>query len=113
MDRLSFSVLLGLIIGVIDIIPMIIKKIPRYSTVAAFIHYFIATIVIVNIDIPQLPWWLEGGVLGFVLMLPMLIHVAHTDRKPLPVITINAIVLGSVAEITSYFLINMEKLTAP
>lgn len=105
MDKLLLSILLGLAIGIIDIIPMIIKRIPTYSTVSAFIHYFVATIVIINIDIPQLPWWLKGGVLGFALMLPMLIHVGHTDKKPLPIITINAIILGSVAEIVSHFIL--------
>ena len=105
MDKLSLSILMGLVIGIIDIIPMIIKRLPKYSTVAAFIHFFIATIVIVNIDIQLLPWWLEGGILGFALMLPMLIHVGHEDKKPLPIIAVNAIVLGSVAEIVSYFLL--------
>lgn len=103
MDKLYFSVLLGLVIGVVDVIPMIMQKLPRYSTVSAFVHYLVATIVIVNIDIPQLAWWLEGGVLGLALMLPMLIHVGHSDKKPLPIIAINAIVLGSVAEIVSHF----------
>lgn len=105
MDKLSFSILLGVIIGFIDIIPMLIKRLPRYSTVAAFVHFIVATIVIVNIDIPQLPWWLEGGVLGFALMLPMLIHVGYTDKKALPIIAMNAVVLGSVAEIAAYFIL--------
>lgn len=105
MDKLYLSIIIGLIIAIIDIIPMLIKRLPAYSTVAAFIHYFVAMVVIVNIDIPQLPWWLEGAVLGFLLMLPMLIHVGHTDKKPLPVITINAIIFGSAAEIISYFML--------
>ena len=103
MDKLSLSILLGFIIGFVDIIPMVVKKLPRYSTISAFIHFFVATIIIINIDIPPLPWWLEGGVLGFALILPMLIHVGHTDKKPLPIIAANAIVFGSIAEIISYF----------
>jgi len=105
MNQLLLSGLLGLLIGIIDVIPMIIKRLPTYSVIAAFIHYFVATVVIVNIDIPLLPWWLEGGVLGLALMLPMLIHVGHTDKKPLPVITANAVVLGSIAEIAAYFIL--------
>jgi hypothetical protein len=38
-------------------------------------------------------------------MLPMIIHVGHTDKKPIPIITINAIVLGSIAKIASYFIL--------
>jgi hypothetical protein len=103
MDRLLLSILLGVIIGIIDIIPMIIKKLPRYSTISAFFHFFFTTIVIVNIDIPYIVWWLEGAIIGFALMIPMLIHVGHSDKKPLPIIAINAIVLGSVAGIVSHF----------
>lgn len=105
MDKFFLSVILGFIIGVIDIVPMILKKLPKYSTISAFVHYFVATIVIVNIDIPLLPWWLEGGVLGLALMIPMLIHVGHEDKKPLPIITANAVVLGSVAEIVAHFIL--------
>lgn len=36
MDKLIFSAIIGLIAGVIDIIPMIMQKLPRYSTVSAF-----------------------------------------------------------------------------
>lgn len=106
MDKLLFSVLLAFIIAGIDIIPMLIKRLPRYTTIAAFIHYWVATIVIVNIDILVLPWWLEGGVLGIALMLPMLIHVGHTDKKSIPIIAGNAIVLGSAAEIAAHFILN-------
>ena len=40
MDKLIFSAIIGLIAGVIDFIPMIMQKLPRYSTVSAFFHYF-------------------------------------------------------------------------
>lgn len=105
MDKLTLSILLGLAIGVVDIIPMIIKKMPKYSTVSAFIHYFIATIVIINIDIPWLPWWLKGGIVGLALTLPMLIQVGHDDKKALPPMTINAVVLGSIVGIVSHFIL--------
>jgi hypothetical protein len=95
MNITSWSIVVGLIIGVIDIIPMVKLKLPRYTIVAAFIHYFVATVVIFHIKLPYLPWWLMGGIVGFALMIPMLIHVGHDDKKPLPVISINAVVLGA------------------
>lgn len=104
MSTFILSLLLGLAIGLIDVIPMILRKLPRHSTFAAFIHYFVATVVIVNIDLPMLPWWIEGGVLGLALMIPMLIHVGHEDRKPLPIITANAVILGETAAIAAHFL---------
>ena len=58
MDKLLFSAIIGLVAGVIDIIPMIMQKLPRYSTVSAFFHYFFVSIIILNVDIPHIPWWL-------------------------------------------------------
>ena len=97
MDKLLFSILLGLLIGLIDIIPMMVQKLPKYSTVSAFIHYFFITIVIIHLDLPQVPWWLQGGIV------PMLIQVGHDDRKPVPIIATNALILGSVVGILAHF----------
>lgn len=36
MDKLLFSAIIGLVAGVIDIIPMVMQKLPRYSIVSAF-----------------------------------------------------------------------------
>lgn len=55
MDKLLFSAIIGLIAGVIDIIPMIMQKLPRYSTVSAFFHYFFVSIIFLNVDIPHIP----------------------------------------------------------
>ena len=80
MDKLLFSAIIGLVAGVIDIIPMVMQKLPRYSTVSAFFHYFFVSIIILNVDIPHISWWLEGGVVGLALTIPMLIQVGHSDK---------------------------------
>lgn len=103
MNHLLFSMLVGLFIGIIDIIPMVIRKMPRYSIVAAFFHFFFVSIVILNIDIPSIAWWMEGGIVGFALMLPMLIHVGHFDKKPLPIIACNSILFGILVSIIGHY----------
>ncbi|MDR2906518.1 MAG: hypothetical protein LBU91_00815 [Bacteroidales bacterium] len=104
MDKLLLSVIIGLVAGIIDIIPMIVQKLPKYSTAAAFFYYFFISIVIVNIDLPHIAWWLEGGLISFALIIPMLIHVGHTDKKPLPIITANSIIIGTLVGIAGHFL---------
>jgi hypothetical protein len=104
MDILLLSVIIGIVAGIIDIIPMIIQKLPKYSTVAAFVYFFFISIVIVNIDLPHIPWWLEGGLISFVLMIPILIHVGHTDKKPLLIIAANTIVIGTLIGVAGHFL---------
>ncbi len=104
MDELLLSVIIGLAAGVVDVIPMIAQKLPRYSTIAAFFHYFFISIIIVNIDLPHIPWWLEGGLISFALMIPMLIHVGHEDKKPLPIIAANSVIIGTLVGIAGHFL---------
>lgn len=96
MDKLLFSAIIGLIAGVIDIIPMIMQKLPRYSTVSAFFHYFFVSIIILNVDIPHIPWWLEGGVVGLALTIPMLIQVGHSDKKSLANNSIQCHIIGNI-----------------
>lgn len=104
MNSLLLSVIIGLVAGLIDIIPMILQKIPRYSIVAAFLFFFFISIVILHVDIPYIPWWLEGGLISLALMTPVLIHVGVTDKKPVPIITINTIVLGTLIAIAGHYL---------
>jgi hypothetical protein len=104
MDTLLLSVIIGIVAGIIDVTPMIIQRLPKYSTVAAFVYFFFISIIIVNIDLPHIPWWLEGGLISFALIIPVLIHVGHTDKKPLPIITANTIIIGTLIGIAGHFL---------
>ena len=103
MDKLFFSAIIGLVAGGIDIIPMIMQKLPRYSTVSAFFHYFFVSIIILNVDIPHILWWLEGGVVGLALTIPML-QVGHSDKKSLPIIAFNAILLGTLVGLAGHYI---------
>lgn len=104
MDKLVFSVIVGLVAGAIDIIPMIIQKLPRHSTVSAFFHHLFVSIIILNVDIPHIVWWLEGGIVGLALTIPMLIQIGNSDRKSLPIITFNAVLLGTLVSLAGHYL---------
>jgi hypothetical protein len=104
MDTLLLSVIIGIVAGMIDVTPMIIQKLPKYSTMAAFVYFFFISIIIVHIDLPHIPWWLEGGLISFALMIPVLIHVGHTDKKPLPIITVNTLIIGTFIGMAGHFL---------
>lgn len=104
MDKLIFSVIVGLVAGIIDIIPMIVRKLPRHSIFSAFFHYLFVSIIILNVDIPHMVWWLEGGIVGLALTIPMLIQIGGPDKKSLPIIMFNAIVLGTLVSIAGHYL---------
>ena len=105
MNTLLLSIVVGLIIGIIDIIPMIVQKLPRYSIIAAFLFFFFISIIIFHINIPYIAWWLEGALISIAMMSPVLIHVGATDKKPIPIITVNTIILGTLISVAKYFLI--------
>ena len=103
MNMLVFSVTVGLVVGIIDIIPMCIQRLPRHSIVASFFHFFFVSIVILNIEIPFLPWWAKGGIVGCALMIPMLIYVGHFDKKPLGIIAFNSIFFGTIVGFVGHY----------
>ena len=48
MSKIIFTIILGILIGIIDILPMTIKKLNRQSIVSAFLQYFFVTIITQN-----------------------------------------------------------------
>ena len=106
MNTLLLSILIGIAAGVIDIIPMIIQKLDKRATISAFLQYFFVSIIIVNIDLPYVVWWLQGGLISVALALPVVVLVSGQDRKAVPIILSMAAILGTLIGIAGHFLIS-------
>lgn len=52
MNTLLLSIGIGIAAGMLDIIPMVIRKMDGKAIASAFLHYLFISIVIVNIDLP-------------------------------------------------------------
>ena len=104
MDTLLLSAIIGITAGVIDIIPMIIQKLDKRATISAFLQYFFVSVIIVNIDLPHVVWWLQGGLISVALALPVVMIVASEDKKAVPVILTMAAILGSLIGVAGYYL---------
>lgn len=104
MDTLLLSVIIGVIAGVIDIIPMILQKLDKRATISAFLQYFFVSVIIVNIDIPHIAWWLQGGLISLALALPVVVIVSTEDKKAVPVILTMAVILGTLIGLAGHFL---------
>ena len=83
---------------------MIMQKLPRLLHRFGVFPYFFVSIIILNVDIPHILWWLEGGVVGLALTIPMLIQVGHSDKKSLPIIAFNAILLGTLVGLAGHYI---------
>jgi len=106
MDTLLLSAIIGIVAGMIDITPMILQKLDKRATISAFLQYFFVSIIIVNIDLPHVVWWLQGGLISGALALPIAVIVAVTpeNRKAVPVILTMAIILGTLIGVAGHFM---------
>lgn len=105
MKRLLISIVVGIIVGLIDITPMMVKKMDWRATVSAFLHYVFVSIVILNIQLPGITWWLQGSIVSFCLALPIMIIVSTNDKKAAPIIAVMSIILGAIISVAGYFLV--------
>jgi len=104
MNTLLLSVIIGIISGTIDIIPMVIQKLDKRASISAFLQYFFVSIIIVNIDLPHIVWWLQGGLISVALALPVVVLVSAQDKKAVPIILTMAAVLGTLIGIAGHYL---------
>ncbi len=100
MSKLIVSLIIGIIAGIVDVIPMIIQKMDKHANLSAFIHWVVVGVIISYIQIPLAPW-LKGLVIAELLAISIMIIVAKEDKKSvIPIITMSAI-LGIFVGITT------------
>jgi hypothetical protein len=104
MNTLLLSAMIGIVAGIIDIIPMLIQKLDKRATISAFLQYFFVSIIIVNIDLPYIVWWLQGGLIAVALALPVVVLVAAQDKKAIPIILTMAFLLGTLIGVAGHYL---------
>lgn len=88
--------MIGGIIGIIDIIPMIKNKLDYFSIGSAFFFHLIMPFI-VNGNAWNLPMWLKGSILYFLLAVPMMILVAKDDKKSPIIMGVSSIVFGAIS----------------
>jgi len=104
MNEILLTLLIGTIVGIIDILPMIKMKLDRYAISSAFVFYFIMPFIIFNLELFNNLWWLKGGIVTLLLSAPVIILVSKADKKSVLPISFMAIVLGTIIGITGNFL---------
>ena len=94
MDDILIAVIIGLVAGTIDVIPMIIMKLEKVASLSAFIHYFVLGIIIPFINWDLSPW-LTGMIISFLSALPIMILVFPKDKKSIVPIFLFSLALGA------------------
>ena len=105
MKAFLLTLLVGVVAGTIDVLPMIKMKLDRYSVLSAFVFYLIAPFVIYNTQLFGLPWWAKGSVITLMLAFPVIILVAKDGPKAAAPMAIMSIVLGFAIGAAGHFLL--------
>ncbi|WHH58592.1 hypothetical protein [Petroclostridium sp. X23] len=105
MKTLLLTVLIGVIAGVIDILPMVKMKLEKYAIFSAFIFYFIMPFIIFNTDLFGMAWWLKGGVIALTLAIPIIIIVSKEDKKSIQPMVVMSVILGTFIGVAGHFII--------
>jgi len=91
MNEIFIALCIGIIAGLIDIIPMIMQKLDKYAIASAFTHW-----VALGVIIPFVNWnitpWLKGSVIAIITTIPIILIIK--DKKAIIPITILSIILG-------------------
>lgn len=96
MNDFFIAMIIGLVAGLIDIIPMVIQKLDKQDTISAFVHYFALGLIIPFVNWGIAPW-ITGIVTAFLTSVPIMIIVYPKDKKAvIPMIVFSLILGGAI-----------------
>ncbi len=105
MREFLITISVGIVVGIIDIIPMIKMKINKHDILSAFTFYLIIPFIIFNTNIEGMAWYLKGGIITFLLSLPIQIMVYQNDKKAVLIMSTSSIVLGTLVGVAGHILL--------
>jgi len=89
------SIMLGLGAALIDVLPMVIKKLEKPFIISALCFWLIAGILVPRITIGG-PGWLKGLLICLMILIPLLPLIYQQDKGALPQIVASTLLLGSL-----------------
>jgi len=104
MEIFFLTLLIGIVAGIVDVLPMIKMKLDKYAISSAFMFYLIMPFIIFNINILQNIWCVKGGIITFILAIPIMILAAKENKRNMIPIGIMAFIIGTIVGIIGYYL---------
>jgi hypothetical protein len=93
------SLLVGLCVGagagILDILPMFLRRMPARAILSAFIQWLVLGIVIAHVRSP-LPHWANGLAVGALCSVPIVLIVSEKEPGSVPIILGTSVVLGAL-----------------
>ena len=104
MENFFLTLLIGIVAGTVDVLPMIKMKLDKYATLSAFTFYLIMPFIIFNMNVLQEIWWIKGGIITFLLAIPIMILASQENNKNMIPIGLMAFILGTIIGIVGHYL---------
>ena len=104
MSEILIALSIGIVAGIIDIIPMLILKTDKMANLSAFTHWVVLGLLIpfISWDIPA---WLKGLIIGELSALPIILMIYKDDKKAVIPILVMSAILGAGIGIAGRFFI--------
>lgn len=94
MNDFVIAAIIGLIAGLIDVIPMLIRKLDKRDSISAFIHYFALGLIIPFVNWEMTPW-IKGIIIALLTSIPIMIIVYPKDKKAIIPMVLFSLILGA------------------
>ena len=95
MKTIIIGIILGIAAGIIDVIPMIIKKLTWDANISAFSMWVIVGFFIATIDLNMNPI-LKGILISFLVLIPCAVLIGWKEPKSLIPIFVMTLILGGL-----------------
>jgi hypothetical protein len=95
MKRILIGILIGVIAGIIDLVPMIIRKLPPEAYLSAFLMWIVVGFLVSVTDLKINPVF-KGIVIALLVLLPCAILIGWNDLTALIPISLMTILLGGL-----------------
>ncbi|MBI9050264.1 MAG: hypothetical protein JEZ00_12650 [Anaerolineaceae bacterium] len=93
MNNILIALGIGIIAGIIDVVPMIIQKLDKFACISAFVHWLVLGLIIPFVHWNMQPW-LKGLIIAELSAIPIMIMVYPQDKKSILPMAIFSAVLG-------------------
>lgn len=95
MRSLFVGLCVGAVAGILDILPMLLRRMPARAILSAFIQWLVLGLVIAHVRSP-LPQWANGLAVGALCSVPIVLIVSEKEPSSVPVILGTSVVLGTL-----------------
>lgn len=98
-------ILIGLVAGFIGILPLLQKKADKYSSLAAFLLFFMMPYIVFHFNLPWAQWWWKGMVISGVLALPLVFSFARGNSRCMFPLLLAAVIVGAFISFLGHYLL--------